>query len=89
MRSHYKYFFDIIIIISIFLMLATNSNFFPKQQYFLTKNIFVSYFLKRIINFGEKYHYICAKISLKISFFWPKISYLSSLLHIKNHIFPY
>ena len=52
-------------------MLAKNINiFFKKITIFLTRIIiFLIFFLKNIINFGKKYHYFCAKISLNISLF--------------------
>ena len=40
-----------------------NNNIFDKNN-----NILIIFF-KKIINFGEKYHYFCAKISLNISLF--------------------
>ena len=44
--------------------------FFKKITIFLTRIIiFLIIFLKKIINFGKKYHYFCAKILLNISLF--------------------
>ena len=52
-------------------MLAKNINIFSKNNNIFDKNnnIFNNIFEKNIINFGKKYHYFCAKMSLNISLF--------------------